>query len=179
MGEAAVIRWNTTLERPRSMSIESHSNRACHDSCGYQRMVFWSLVSLQVLIAATIVLTLRPPIYEFAAFATLLCGLALGSWAIVSMGRPNLNILPEVRKGAVLVERGPYRYLRHPMYSALALCAGSFVLSEPAFYGVRLWLGLALTLIVKSLYEESFLRRRFPEYSEYMAKTARFIPFVV
>ena len=50
-----------------------------------------------------------------------IAGMAIGIWAIIAMGIGNMNISPLVKQGAVLVTRGPYRLIRHPMYLAVLL----------------------------------------------------------
>ena len=95
------------------------------------------------------------------------------------MGRGNLNVSPAVRKNASLVQRGPYRWVRHPMYTALLLFMLSYVIAEVTALSVQLWCGLLFVLIVKSLYEESLLTQRFPSYIEYKRRTWRFVPYVI
>lgn len=89
-----------------------------------------------------------------------------------------LSPLIEPRPGAPLVTRGPYRWLRHPMYLAQAL----IVLGAPLVLGCRWVLGLAVAavavLVARTLVEETALARRFPEYRRYAAGTKRLFPFV-
>jgi protein-S-isoprenylcysteine O-methyltransferase Ste14 len=101
----------------------------------------------------------------------ILPGLALSLWALVVLGR-SFAISPDDRG---LVENGPYRYLRHPMYtgemmSFLGLCL--------AHLSVRnLWIMAAIVaLIVARIYaEESVVAG----YEEYKKKTQwRMIPYV-
>ena len=40
---------------------------------------------------------------------------ALGMWSILTVGRRNFRVLPEPKTGATLIEKGPYRRIRHPM----------------------------------------------------------------
>lgn len=55
-----------------------------------------------------------------AMLAVLLAAQVLRYWAIHALGRHwNVRIL--VEPGAPLVKRGPYRYIRHPNYVAVAL----------------------------------------------------------
>ena len=105
----------------------------------------------------------------FDAAVLLAGGAALGLWAL-STNRPgNFNIRPQPRAGAVFVHRGPYRWVRHPMYSALLLVGlGAARMSggntadwpEP-FLGWSTWLGLLGVLWLKSTVEETALLRVF------------------
>lgn len=55
------------------------------------------------------------------ALLALAAGLALGLWAVTADRPGNFNIRPVPRAGGQLIDRGPYRWIRHPMYSALLL----------------------------------------------------------
>lgn len=79
---------------------------------------------------------------------------------------------------AALIERGPYRRLRHPMYLAeLAIAVGA-----PLALGA--WLTLALSALFITLVfhriaaEERYLAARFGGYSDYAARTNRLVPYV-
>jgi protein-S-isoprenylcysteine O-methyltransferase Ste14 len=110
---------------------------------------------------------------------TLLCAaaaIALGAW-VMAWNRPgNFNIRPEPRDGASLVVGGPYRRMRHPMYSALLLAMGALVASSPDAARLACWLLLLLVLHGKSELEERLLLQRWPEYAAYRARTWKFIP---
>lgn len=78
-----------------------------------------------------------------------------------------------------VVDSGPYRIVRHPMYSSVI----------PLVVGMALWLGSYATAIaaiipaaliaIRILFEEKFLRRELPGYEEYTKRTRfRLIPFV-
>jgi protein-S-isoprenylcysteine O-methyltransferase Ste14 len=77
-----------------------------------------------------------------------------------------------------LVDHGPYRRLRHPMYLAeLAMALGA-----PLALGARATLILAAafaSIIVRRIgLEERLLRERVPGYTAYAARTYRLIPYV-
>ncbi|MDZ7338071.1 MAG: isoprenylcysteine carboxylmethyltransferase family protein [candidate division KSB1 bacterium] len=85
-------------------------------------------------------------------------------------------VLPKDRH--LLVQTGPYRWVRHPMYSSyLALFVAAFLVSK------NLVIGLSGTVIILSLMtirlrrEEAFLIERFGErYRAYMRRTRKFFP---
>ncbi len=85
----------------------------------------------------------------------------------------------QVEPGQTVIDTGPYRIVRHPMYSggvvlwlAAPLALGSFV-ALPVF-------ALVVPLIAfRLLNEEKFLRRELPGYSEYCQQIPyRLIPLV-
>ena len=150
--------------------------------CPYQRVVqraiLWLLVGAQFLLIGILVFLQPSPRQHVVALFFHCSGIAIGLWAVFSMGKGNLNVSPAVRKGASLVERGPYQYVRHPMYSGLLLFMLSYVIADVTALSVQIWFGLLFILIVKSLYEESLLTQRFPSYVEYKQRTWRFVPYV-
>jgi protein-S-isoprenylcysteine O-methyltransferase Ste14 len=105
-------------------------------------------------------------------------GGALGAWAIATMKLRHLNPLPEPRRDAPLVTRGPYRWIRHPMYAAVLTTMAALVLDQPTPARLIVWLALLANLLLKINYEERLLARRFPAYAAYRKRTKRLIPFV-
>lgn len=112
----------------------------------------------------------------YTASGVLLFG-ALGIWAMVTM-KFNFNVAPEPLKNAGLVESGPYRLIRHPMYTSVIGIAASIVANDFSLYRLMIFLILLITLLLKLDYEEKILEKRFPEYKEYRKRTKRLIPFI-
>ncbi|HEV3478498.1 MAG TPA: methyltransferase [Gaiellaceae bacterium] len=96
-------------------------------------------------------------------------GLALAVWAGVTLG-PSLSPFPRPPRHAELVQRGPFRYLRHPLYvgGALFFAGLSLVFSV---YALALTGVLAGFWIAKARLEERHLAARFPEYEAYRRRT--------
>jgi protein-S-isoprenylcysteine O-methyltransferase Ste14 len=105
-------------------------------------------------------------------------GGGLAAWAVAAMKLRHLNPLPAPRPDARLVTRGPYRWIRHPMYAAVLIMMLALVLDQPTPARLIVWLVLLVTLLTKMNYEETLLARRFPEYAAYRKRTKRLIPFV-
>ena len=105
-------------------------------------------------------------------------GLYLGAWAIYTMKLRNLRIAPEVARGARLVTTGPYRFIRHPMYSAVLLITVSLVLSRFTVARLTIWTMLSAVFLAKLQHEEVLLAKRFWEYTTYQRRTKRLVPFV-
>ena len=91
---------------------------------------------------------------------------------------PNLTSLPFPRRSATLVQTGPYRFVRHPMY------AGGIALAYGWALVVRGWLtlvyatALMIFLDIKSTREERWLADKFPEYPDYQRRVRKLIPFI-
>ncbi|MFC1680326.1 methyltransferase family protein [Pseudomonadota bacterium] len=102
---------------------------------------------------------------------------ALLGVVVLIFNRPgNFSIYPEVREGASLITEGPYRWVRHPMYTALML----MMIGVAGYNGHTINYAAASMLIVivvtKAFREEKLLPQVFPEYPAYARTTKRFIP---
>jgi len=96
-------------------------------------------------------------------------------WDFAAVGRGTPFPLDAPR---VFVARGPYRYVRNPMYLAVvSVVLGEAMVFESArlvVYALLVWVISHLFVI---LYEEPTLRGRFgPEYEEYCRRVPRWIP---
>ncbi len=102
----------------------------------------------------------------------------LALWAMAAMKLGNFNVVPTPVKNGVLISRGPYKMIRHPMYTSIFIA--SLALTAGQFDYIKLGISLALVagLVVKMLYEEDLLCNHYQSYAEYMTKTKRVIPFV-
>jgi protein-S-isoprenylcysteine O-methyltransferase Ste14 len=80
----------------------------------------------------------------------------------------------------VLVMRGPYRLIRHPMYTGLYLFAiGAMMVSSNWFVGVTWLVGITIFVMFRMHREEEKLAQDFGErYSLYRKKTAAFVPYL-
>ena len=95
------------------------------------------------------------------------------AWSILSL-RTNFSVLPEAR---ALAKKGPYRFVRHPMY--LGYCALWIAWAAATGGGIGPWLWAALGILLfvyRALVEENKMRMFVPGYAEYSQKTPGFIP---
>ena len=159
------------------------------DDAGKQRRLGTVLVGLQFGLIAGIGALAAPAfiagIAPAGAWAAAASGGLLGAWALLSHPRGNFNIRPTPRAGGRLVSDGPYRWIRHPMYSCVALCgaAGAWAASGKgaawATWGGWVWLltaGLLAVLWTKAVLKERWMALQHPDYPAYRAATKRFIP---
>lgn len=77
-----------------------------------------------------------------------------------------------------LIDTGPYRWVRHPMYTAFyILHVASFLLSANWFIGITWTAGLTIVLWLRVKREETMMREVFGvDYISYMEMTGRFLP---
>ena len=149
----------------------------CPDDCPRKRWVFRLLVFAQFLLVAILLVVSRPVERGWLAWTISSIGLALGLWAIVTMGRFT-NISPRLKDNAPLRTNGPYKFIRHPMYSALLIFCGAYLVDNFNSYTISLWLALFFVLACKVYYEEQILRDRFTDYESYSKTTKRIFPFI-
>jgi protein-S-isoprenylcysteine O-methyltransferase Ste14 len=92
----------------------------------------------------------------------------------------NWSPVLEIRREHTLIVSGPYRWVRHPMYSDMILWLVSFVLiTANWFYALTLCIGLSILFIIRIPDEEKLMTERFGEpYRNYMNRTKRLIPFI-
>ena len=108
--------------------------------------------------------------------AVALAAVPLMWWVFRSLG---LNVTDTVatREGHTLVTFGPYRWIRHPLYSiGLLLFGGLTVVSANALIAVGAVAALAV-LVRRTRIEEAMLIERFgADYEAYRARTGKFVP---
>ena len=97
-------------------------------------------------------------------------------WMFSSIG---IGITPTVatRKAHKLVTKGPYRWIRHPLYTFGTLFFLSFALMADSWF-IAVMALLAITMLnIRLPNEEAHLIEKFgDEYREYTKQTGRFLP---
>ncbi len=115
---------------------------------------------------------------EVAGIVVALCGALVALWCVFTfavLGRGTPAPFDPPRR---LVVRGPYRFVRNPMYigAGLALAGASLVYHSWALVVYAALLGIASHIFVV-VYEEPTLRRLFgPDYDAYRARVHRWLP---
>lgn len=106
-------------------------------------------------------------------------GLLVTLWARRTLGA-NWSSEVAFKRGHELIKKGPYQFVRHPIYTGLLLmCLGSAV---PAGQ-LRSWLGFLLLVAgfwIKLRQEERLMLRHFPDqYPAYRREVKALVPFVI
>lgn len=108
-----------------------------------------------------------------------LLGVLIGLWAIFTMRKSRLRIVPEVHKEAQLVTEGPYQWVVHPMYTAVLITTLAMVLDFPTLSRGLYWVALLIILLFKLRYEESQLVQKFgKDFTQYILDRKKIIPFI-
>jgi protein-S-isoprenylcysteine O-methyltransferase Ste14 len=114
--------------------------------------------------------------------SSILCaaGIAIAIWARTILGR-NWSANPTVKEDHELIVSGPYRYVRHPIYTGILLAQfGSMVVGDGRVRSTLFFAFIAIGLHFKSKVEENLMRQTFPDsYPEYRRRTKAIIPFIL
>jgi protein-S-isoprenylcysteine O-methyltransferase Ste14 len=106
-----------------------------------------------------------------------LLALALFLWARVTFGRRSFHVRADPTEGG-LVTVGPYRYIRHPIYTAFCLFTAMGVLAHWSSSAVLFTATVVISAVLRVVCEEALVAARYPEYAQYAASTWRMIPYV-
>jgi protein-S-isoprenylcysteine O-methyltransferase Ste14 len=104
--------------------------------------------------------------------------LLLVIWALVAMSRSKVSVFPDLKQGAVLIAKGPYKFIRHPMYLAVILFSLSVVIDKPSSLRILIVILLIINLLIKIEFEEKILMKEFKEYGSYIKETRKLLPFI-
>ena len=97
-------------------------------------------------------------------------------WMFSSLGA-NVTDTVAVRKEHSLVTHGPYRWIRHPLYTFGFLAfVGFSLLTANWFTGVTGLIAIAMLLLRTPIEEAKLIERFGNDYREYMRRTGRFFP---
>jgi protein-S-isoprenylcysteine O-methyltransferase Ste14 len=120
-----------------------------------------------------------PEPIRWVGLVLVVLGIAFAVWAIATLGR-HYDLELEIHRDHELVRNGPYRFVRHPVYSGLALhfagaclatgnlmlIAGTLIVTIPALY-------------LRAKTEERLLRERFGAgYDAYAREVGMLVPLL-
>ncbi len=113
----------------------------------------------------------------FAGILLVAGGLSLAVWARRHLGR-NWSSWVTVKDGHALVRTGPYRLVRHPIYSGLLLAFAGTALAIGRWHALLALPCVFLSFVLKSRVEEAQMHRIFPEYLDYRRRSWALIPLL-
>ncbi|MCX6641304.1 MAG: isoprenylcysteine carboxylmethyltransferase family protein [bacterium] len=94
------------------------------------------------------------------------------------MIRAHLTPLPYPNEEATLIQSGPFRLVRHPVYTGGIIAAFGWAILAQSW----LMAGYALVLFgffdLKSRQEERWLKDKFPDYGAYQLRVKKLLPFI-
>jgi protein-S-isoprenylcysteine O-methyltransferase Ste14 len=137
------------------------------------------LVFLQF--ALIIVLAIFPdsldvdPTLEYVGIAMIAIGVVTLFAGFRGLGK-SLTANPVPNEDGVLVTKGIYSIVRHPIYLGLLIITMGLVVSSGVWAQIIVWVALAVLLTYKMRWEEVLLSAKYKGYAEYMAKVPAIIP---
>jgi protein-S-isoprenylcysteine O-methyltransferase Ste14 len=114
------------------------------------------------------------PERQALADVLLICGMAWALWSLQSLDR-NLSVLAQARD---VVARGPYRWVRHPLYVGEIVSTLGLAIVVNSYAGLALWVALCGLQTYRAVREEQVLLRALPAYRSYRSRTAALLPGV-
>lgn len=102
-------------------------------------------------------------------------GLAMLFAGFLGLGK-SLTANPVPNQDGVLVTKGIYRIVRHPIYLGLLGITLGLVVSSGVWAQIIVWIALAALLVYKMRWEEVLLTAKYKGYAEYMTRVPAIIP---
>lgn len=119
------------------------------------------------------------PFADWIALGFSAGGAALRAWAIFTLGRYFTRTV-QVSSDQQVVEKGPYKLIRHPSYTGLGLMTLAVGVALDSWISIAL---LSVAMLVGAFWrikveEDALVQAIGPPYRDYMKRTKRLIPFV-
>lgn len=116
---------------------------------------------------------------RWAGVGMALLGFTLLQWAQVTLGK-SWSDQSRMMKEQALITSGPYRTIRHPIYTAFLLILGSTLLISSNWLIGLCWTGMTVLEVASRIgFEESLMLEYFgDQYREYMKRAGRLLPKV-
>lgn len=122
-----------------------------------------------------------PPSVVIAVLGALLTmlGVAFACWARYVLGR-NWSSVVQVKQDHELIQRGPYRWVRHPIYTGLLFAFAGTAMAIGEWRGLPCVAIVAVSFWFKLRLEERWMRENFGSaYEHYIQRTKALIPGVL
>lgn len=131
------------------------------------------------VVVPLLILLLRSELFSRSPLVILaqVAALALLVWARTSFPKGQFRAMPTPAGGRLLT-RGPYRFVRHPMYAGVMLLLWSSVLGHWSLFNAALAVVASVAVGVRIVDEERALREHYHEYAKYSRVTKRLVPYL-
>jgi protein-S-isoprenylcysteine O-methyltransferase Ste14 len=138
-----------------------------------------SLAALLMMTLALVGLLFRGAFFspQPVAITVEILAVALMIWARLTFGQRSFHAAANPSAGG-LVTTGPYRFIRHPIYTAACLFGWSGILAQWSAINVMLGVLLIVSAVGRMLCEEQLIIGIYPEYRDYARTTKRMVPYI-
>ena len=141
----------------------------------------WYLVFRGYRFGSPFNLHLIPQTEAILVAAALFClaGVGLCLWARAVLGR-NWSGTVTLKENHELIVRGPYQFVRHPIYTGLLIMILGTWMEQAHLAGLIGFVLVFISLWIKSSGEEELMLQQFPDqYPAYRQRVKRIIPFLL
>jgi protein-S-isoprenylcysteine O-methyltransferase Ste14 len=138
-----------------------------------------SLAALLLMALALAGLLFRGAFFSSQPVAIMaeISAVALMVWARLTFGQRSFHAAANPSAGG-LVTTGPYRFIRHPIYTAACLFGWSGILAHWSVINTMLGVLLLAGAVGRMLCEERLISEIYPEYRDYAQTTKRMLPYI-
>jgi protein-S-isoprenylcysteine O-methyltransferase Ste14 len=113
---------------------------------------------------------------QWAGVTIMALGVAIAIWARVHLGT-NWSGVVTLKEGHELIRTGPYRNIRHPIYTGILVAFLGNAIVNGQVRGLIALAVMWASFYVKARREEAFLRQEFgPKFDEHTRHTGMFLP---
>ncbi|MGR0320925.1 methyltransferase family protein [Agromyces sp. ZXT2-3] len=113
-----------------------------------------------------------PPGIELFAVVLMALGMTFSVYSLVTLGR-SFGVEAKVRN---LVQHGPYRFIRNPLYVGEMITLTGAVCFSPSWAKLGILILVGAIQVYRAIQEERLLEEHIPEYAAYKLRTKRFVP---
>jgi protein-S-isoprenylcysteine O-methyltransferase Ste14 len=116
------------------------------------------------------------PALALFSIALTIFGLLFSVWARLALGS-NWSGTVTIKANHQLIRRGPYRFIRHPIYTGMLTALLATAVTQRQASGILGFVVVSFALYRKALREESFLSQEFGDaFAEHRRHTGMFLP---
>ena len=140
---------------------------------------FVTKYALVVVIAAILVLLLKGDLFSSSPYIIIgqILAIALLLSARAAFRGSELRTSANPGSGQ-LIRKGPYRFIRHPMYAGALLLIVVSVAGHPSLLNAAIAVIVVCLAFYRISIEERLLLSRYPDYHSYAEETKKVIPFI-
>jgi protein-S-isoprenylcysteine O-methyltransferase Ste14 len=163
--------------------------------CAFYALIIWcylrrgravatsgSITGYAAAVAATLIPFTLPllhgaspgPARQYVGYLLVMAGTGWAVWSVRFLGR-SISVIAQARE---VVDRGPYRLVRHPLYLGEITSALGVAFVVGSVWAFCAWVALCLLQAYRALREEQVLLQALPGYRSYRARTAALLPGV-
>jgi protein-S-isoprenylcysteine O-methyltransferase Ste14 len=170
----------------KAMRVSGEARKFREDKIKLAGMLLLFLIA-QIWVIGSFIYIFNPAFLDWARFpipswarwlgmAMTLAGMVLEFSTQIHLGR-NYSTTLHIGVEQTLVTTGPYRYVRHPMYTALITVGVGLGLLSTSWYFLLPFIATGIVVAFRVRREEEAMIEKFgDEYIQYIGRTGRFLP---